>query len=122
MTGEELERARLRREVEQRIRGGGDARPELRRAIAERRITRHEAERMLETSKEPELVRMFRELPLDQALRVWEAASESERAQLRPWLARKQGRLGGTRYGSRPIGILGLAHLGPARVAAPAVQ
>jgi len=83
----------LARSYEQKIRDGEMRTQELGKAVNRGELTEEQAVKILRNSQTPPLVRDFKQLPIDEALKVWNKASTSERKILRQVLENKASNL-----------------------------
>jgi hypothetical protein len=91
LRGEEKERSLLRRRLMDRIRRGDkDARKEARAALRDKAINQNDYNLILRESRRPRIYTLVNRLPLEQALDVYEEATEKERKIIRPIILRKR--------------------------------
>lgn len=79
----------LARSYEEKIRNGKIPTQELGKAISRGELTEEQAVKIFRNSKTSPLERDFKQLPIDDALKVWNKASTDERKTLRPILEGK---------------------------------
>jgi hypothetical protein len=88
-TKEEFERATLRRKVMRSVAMKKGIPPEARQAVQDGRLTARQVVDAAIAARDTSLVRTFRRLGAEEAIKVYEVANEKERKKLRPLLALK---------------------------------
>lgn len=89
LTAEQYDRRQQSRQLLQQLRNGSIAPRDVFSAVKAGKITQRDARRILENKNRPPLVSMFQRLTLEDALKVWNVATPTEKLQLRQALLAK---------------------------------
>ena len=89
MTKEEFDKIQLKRTLARGVADNGGATKELRDAVVSKQITPQEARNIIASPKQSSIQHGINHLGIDDAMKVWEAADDGEKEQIRPIIYKK---------------------------------